>query len=160
LSEVPTPPKSAPDSFTRSKTDRRQNTLGSFFGQFHRGRRRGERRDDAGEPSYYVDLHEPWLLTSVVLVLVLCVMDTYNTLTILEHGGEELNPVMKVLIEYNVWVFFILKYVVTALGLIVLVMHKHFSFLKVIKTHWLVAACLIGYTILIIYEFVLLSRIE
>lgn len=87
-------------------------------------------------------------------------MDTYNTLTLLEHGGEELNPIMKALIEYNVWVFFIAKYIVTALGLIVLVMHKHFSFLKMIKTHWLVAACLVGYTILIIYEFVLLSRIE
>ncbi len=160
MSETPSSQNNPPKSFTRSKTERRQDTFGSFLGQFYRGRRRGERRDDADAPTYYVDLHEPWLLVSVVLVLVLCVMDTYNTLTLLEHGGEELNPVMRVLIEYNVWVFFIAKYVVTALGLLVLVMHKHFSFLKMIKTHWLVAACLVGYTILIIYEFVLLSRIE
>ena len=154
--------KSSPDtepvkSFKRSGEDRRQNNGSAFLKQFYMGRRHGERRDDVAAPSYYVDLHEPWLLVVVVLVLILCIMDSFNTMTLLDHGGEELNPFMKSLLETNVWLFFFVKYIITALGLIVLVMHKHFSLLRLIRAKYLLIACLVGYIALIAYEIYLLK---
>ena len=81
---------SSPDAPERKYEDRRQDSWKSFLGQFYRRRRRGERRDDIdAAPTYYVDYHEPWLLIMVVLVMILCVADTFNTLTLIEHGGEE-----------------------------------------------------------------------
>lgn len=139
--------------------DRRQLSWRSFAGSLHRGRRGQDRRGRQVSPSYYIDLHEPWVLFVVAATLLLSVLDVFNTLTLIAAGGSELNPFMEVLIERNTWLFFALKYCMTAMGLLVLVTHRHFSIFRVIRADYLLVAVLLGYVVLVIYEFWLLSKI-
>ena len=47
----------------------------------------------------------------------------------------------------------------SAIGLLVLVTHRHFSIFRVIRADYLLIAVLLGYVVLVIYEFWLLSKI-
>ncbi len=143
----------------RASADRRQLSWRSFSGSLYRGRRGQDRRGRQASPSYYIDLHEPWVLFVVAATLVLSVLDVFNTLTLLAAGGSELNPFMELLIERNTWLFFCLKYSMTAVGLLVLVTHRHFSIFRIIRADFLLIAVLAGYVVLVIYEFWLLSKI-
>lgn len=147
------------ETIQRAQKDRRVLSWRSFVCSLYMGRRGQDRRGRQAAPSFYIDLHEPWVLFVVLATLLLSVIDVYNTLTLLAAGGSELNPFMAALIEKNTWLFFILKYCMTALGLLVLVCHRHFSIFRVIRADYLLIMVLIGYVVLVLYEFRLLSRI-
>lgn len=153
------PAELSPSTGERRQPDRRKLTWESFVCSLYKGRRGQDRRGRQSDPSYYIDLHEPWVLFVVAMTLILSVTDVFNTLTLLAAGGSELNPFMKVLIEHNTWLFFTLKYIMTAVGLLVLVMHRHFSIFRVIRADYLLVLVLFGYIVLVIYEFWLLSKI-
>ena len=143
----------------RRDIDRRQWSLRAFFHQFFMSRRQGERRREAAHPNHYVDLHEPKVLLTTLSILFLCVIDVYFTLTLLEHGGVELNPIMRYLLEKNIWWFFLGKYVVTACCLVVLVAHNHFRLFKWMTGLDILQAILLAYLLLIAYELLLLSLV-
>ena len=134
--------------------DRRRNRLRSLPYQFVNGRRLGERRQGVYE--HYVDRHEASLLLAILLTLVCCIADTYFTLLLLGAGGVELNPVMRALIERDIALFYTSKYVLTALGLIFLVMHKNFRIMRTVSGEQLIYLVLAGYLLLIGYEVKLL----
>ena len=54
----------------------------------------------------------------IVTILILNVFDIYNTLTIIEAGGHEANPVMNYFLEKGVAVFVVAKMLITSLGLL------------------------------------------
>ncbi|MDH3639705.1 MAG: DUF5658 family protein [Gammaproteobacteria bacterium] len=141
----------------RSEIDRRQWSLSAFFYQFVMGRRRGERRREARHPNHYVDMHQPKVLFTTLSILLLCVVDVYFTLTLLEHGGVELNPIMLYLIERSIWWFFVGKYTITACCLVVLVAHNHFRLFKWTTGFDILQAILLAYLVLVAYELLLLS---
>lgn len=136
----------------RSDTDRRHRRLQAFFYQFFKSRRVGERRDEHDGNHHYVDVHGAGVLLIILLILMLCIADAYLTLALLSHGGEELNPVMKVLIEHDVGVFFYSKYLVTAFSLIILLMHKNARVFGGISGHQILFTVLLAYAFLISYE--------
>jgi hypothetical protein len=55
------------------------------------------------------------------LILLLNVLDIYNTLYIISMGGVEANPFMKYFLDINVWVFIGVKMGIVTLGLLTLV---------------------------------------
>ena len=121
-----------PDAITdrRAGRDRRGKHLKAFLYQFVEPRRRHSHRRAADRHPFHVDIHEPALLAVVLITLSLCVVDVYATLTLLEKGGQELNPLMKQLIDRDVWLFFVVKYVMTAAGLFVLLSYRRFRFFR------------------------------
>lgn len=139
--------------------ERRRRNLKAFLCQFSKGRRRRERRKYAQHHGHYVDLHEPKLLLITLSILLLCVVDIYFTLTLLQNGGVELNPFMRALLEQDVWLFYLGKYTLTAVCLIFLVAHKHFRLFKNITGRDLLQTVLLAYLLLIGYELSLLSLI-
>lgn len=144
----------------RRVLDRRTNLWRSFVGQFYRARRSVDRRrnrDDAGY--YYVDRHEPWLVAVVSLTLLLCIADIVNTLVLIMHGANEVNPFMALLINKDVWLFVYVKFGLTAICLIVLLMHKNYRFLGRFSGYQLLFASLTIYVILIIYQIKLLTLV-
>jgi len=144
----------------RSGTDRRRLLLQSFFYQFLKSRRVGERRVDHDAVHYYVDVHGAGLLLVILLILVMCIADAYLTLSLLEAGAVEVNPVMRAAIEQDWKGFFYAKYLVTACSLVVLLMHKNYRmFGRVSGRHILVTVLLI-YAFLIAYEISLLIRLD
>lgn len=136
----------------RSARDRRQRRLHSVLYQFFRQRRHGERRAGYRGVHHYVDVYGPGLLVVVLLILVLCIADSYLTLTLLHHGGQELNPVMRLLVEHDVRWFFYGKYALTACSLIVLLLHKNAFLVGAFSGTHVLLVVLLGYALLISYQ--------
>ena len=125
--------------------------LESLRGQRHRGRRAG---DQAG----YVDRYDAKLRVICIGVLLLSSIDAFFTLRILELGGIELNPVMKYFIEWNLWGFIYFKLFLTAICIMVLLVHTHIKWLNLIKVTHILYGCFAFYVGLIFYELFLLSK--
>ena len=93
----------------------------------------------------------------VVATLLLCVADAFLTLFILSFGGEELNPFMDILIKKDVVLFVLVKYLLTTIGLLFAVSHKHFVMFRYVRGYHILYGTCLGYLILIQYEIVLLT---
>ncbi len=115
------------------------------------GHRRGNRRHSDQE-SYYVDWYETRYLVLIVSILFLCLLDVYMTIKILQLGGEELNPVMSLLMQKQPALSLVLKYLITAGSLIFLLIHKNFKIFGRIKTHFLIYGVFSLYFLLMLYE--------
>jgi hypothetical protein len=72
----------------------------------------------------YVDLYGHYLLLSLLLIILLSIFDAYFTIFHVERGAREINPFMNFLIGYGNIYFFAIKYILTALGLLVLCIYK------------------------------------
>lgn len=137
--------------------DRRERHVGAFLYQFTHQRRRHDRRCVAS--ACYVDIHEPLLLLITLTALLLCIIDSYNTLLLLDLGGVEINPLMRELLDRDATLFFGVKYFITAFCLMILVVHKRFLVFKVVSGYHIIVAVIFGYTILIGYQYRLLALI-
>jgi hypothetical protein len=134
-----------------------------FFCAYHLGfkpgRRTGERRAETGRGgSAYVDRYADHLMFCVIGIMLLSVCDAVFTLRILDSGGEELNWFMLTLIEDSVDKFIAVKMALTALTLVMLVIHQNvkvFGGMRVRHLHYLI---LTGYSFLIGYELYLLEQ--
>ena len=141
------------------KQDRRQDM--PFFCAYHvgikMGRRIGERRvSEKGKP-VYVDRYTGNVLFCVIAILLLSALDAFLTLNILNKGGEEINWFMAVLIEESTEKFVAVKLALTAMALILLVIHHHVRVIECLRVRHLKYAILAGYSTLIGYEFYLLE---
>lgn len=139
----------------RRGTDRRQRGTGplasvSLLGRRTMGRRGGDRNN------LYVDRYHPALRWVCVGLLLLSGVDAFLTLSLLERGGEELNPLMRLLLDIDIGVFFYTKLGLTALGLAVLLTHCHFRWLRLVRVSQVLWLLFAGYAALIHYEIYLL----
>jgi len=93
----------------------------SFFG----GRRRKFRSREAARNAF-VDLHGPFALASITLLLGLNILDSFFTLLHVQGGGGELNPVMQWFLEMGPMPFLFWKSFLVGLSLVVLCVYKNF----------------------------------
>ncbi|MGD8569663.1 MAG: DUF5658 family protein [Gammaproteobacteria bacterium] len=137
--------------------DRRTNSWRTIVGSVIYRRRSAPRRtDDSGSP-HYVDIHEPHLFYVAVGALLLCVADAFFTMTLLSfYGSYELNPVMDYFIQNDIQHFFFVKFGMTALGIMFLVIHKNFRILNIISGYQILYASLAVYLLLVLYELFML----
>jgi len=110
--------------------DRRKRPTHLFRKHTLLGRRKGHRRTTDPRSNYYVDLYSPWLFAVLVLIIILSLLDGIFTYNYVSHGGKELNPIMQVLIEKGALAFFPYKFFITSLGVIILCLHKNFTFVR------------------------------
>ncbi len=136
--------------------DRRSRRAKTVFYSLFMYRRKGPRRQQERRGGYYVDLHEPLLLAIVLLTVLFCIADAFFTLMLLVDGGEELNPFMRVLIETDARLFFAVKFTLTAVGLMVAVVHKHFKLFRLVSGYQVLYGTFFLYLVLIKYEIGLL----
>lgn len=147
------PPASA--IYERRGGERRSRILRAIVYGLFRPRRRRVRRADPGA-GYYVDWYSPPLLLSALGVVVCCFTDAVFTLALLGHGARELNPFMDALIQADVNLFIRVKYLLTCLCVLFLVLHKNFFLLYRFRVEHVVHACFATYVALICYEVSLL----
>jgi len=74
------------------------------------------------------------------------------TIKILQIGGEELNPVMSLLMQKQPALSLVLKYLITAGSLIFLLIHKNFKIFVKVKVHSLIYGVFSLYFLLMVYE--------
>jgi hypothetical protein len=141
----------------RSAPDRRKRVFYSLiYGSFN-PRRRNARRTDA-RSLRDLDWHSPqWLAVAMLIVLLSCV-DTVLTLTLLEHGAHEVNPIMAPIVGGSALVFTLVKVTLTAGGVVLLTLAARMKAFGKIPVGFLLYAVLIAYGCLIVYELRLLEE--
>ncbi|MGH8496400.1 MAG: DUF5658 family protein [Gammaproteobacteria bacterium] len=140
----------------RNKADRRNVTAKSLLhGGFHPRRRAVRRASDTGPQ--YLDWHHPSLLIAVLGILILSGIDAFLTLKLLHLGGEELNPVMRQLIENDLRFFAVAKMGLTGAGVILFVLHANARLFRVLRVDRLLYLFFFLYLGLIAYELKLLG---
>jgi len=136
--------------------DRRRLTLGMFIRGGITPRRRGGRREAEG--SALVDWHEPHLLFLSIMILLLSITDAFLTLTLLARGAQEVNPLLAYMLETSPKLFIAVKMALTGFALLVLVALARARVFRVIKVSMVIHWCLLGYAVLIGYEWWLLQQ--
>lgn len=140
----------------RRGPDRRTDLARAFVHSLYRNRRRGMRRIADQARGHYVDAHGPGVIVCAVTVLLLSCADSLFTLLLLQRGAEEVNPVMRALIEADDTLFVGVKLALTAACLVFLVAHRNFRLFRV-QGHTILYASLGAYLILVNYQWHLLA---
>ncbi len=106
------------------------------------GRRRGGRRE--GERAFtYVDRPGAWMVLAFFAVLALSLFDAWSTLTLLQRGATEANPVMRAALDLGDQAFVLIKTVLTILAMGFLCLHKNWPLGRAC-----LGIALVGYTVL------------
>jgi hypothetical protein len=114
------------DCDRRILKDRREKPT-SVLSRFSlRGRRRAFRRKEDQERAGYVDHYGPGLLFLLTLVAGLNVLDALFTMMILDDGGWEINPIVRSVIQLYGGRFWIWKFAIVSIPLILLCLHSKF----------------------------------
>ncbi len=142
----------------RISRERREKILRALLWGNIWQRRRAPRRDGAAQLGG-VDWHEPQWLAAALLIMLLSVADAVLTLTLLNHGAIELNPLMRVLVMGSDRSFVYLKMGITAVTVTMLVLLIRVrTFGRQLAGPVLLMTALV-YALLVSYEYWLLIRI-
>jgi hypothetical protein len=90
------------------------------------GRRRTFRRKEDKEKGGYVDRYSSGLLFLIILIVGLTVLDALFTIMILDNGGWEINPIVRSAIQLYGDRFWVWKFAIVSVPLILLCIHNKF----------------------------------
>jgi hypothetical protein len=142
---------------SRSCRRRRFSPFINFRHMGIRGRRIQARRKGEEKNCYVDQYHDPMLFFMVLSIIIMSTLDAFFTILLLENENIiEVNPLMAALIDKGSFYFFNVKYLLTALSLILLVIHKNFSFLGAFKTMHVIFFIFGGFFLLNTYQIYLL----
>ena len=141
----------------REEADRRTFTWRTVFYGFFLSRRRGNRRDEEGEP-LYSDWHHPWIFFLAIGTMILSCVDAFFTLQLLARGAIEINPVMDAVIGQSALAFIVSKMLLTGFGILTLVFLSRARFMNRFRTGLILTTFFTFYCCLVCYEFVSLVR--
>src|SRR3954464_16003947 len=110
---------STPLQERRARIERRRSVLSALWhGNFKR--RRVAPRRTHERHAVVTDWFHPQWLGVAILILLLCCFDSVLTMTLMDHGAYELNPVMAALLDGTGRGFVLVKIGLTALGVVLL----------------------------------------
>jgi Domain of unknown function (DUF5658) len=140
----------------RSQSDRRARPTSVLDAFRLAGRRSWPRRQDERAGGFFVDRFHSSTLALVVTLLALTIADGVLTLELLSLHSEEANPFMGYLLHRGPLVFLFGKYLLTAIGLPVIVVCKnHPMFGTRFRVGFLLPVFIGLYVILITYQLAL-----
>ena len=113
---------------SRSGIDRRKQSGIDFRSLMGFGNRRKIRRQDDSFRIFIVDQFSPKLFLPIVVILFFSVLDALLTLFLIGHGAYETNPVMAYYLNLGPYIFFVVKYALTSLGVVVLLTFRNLIF--------------------------------
>lgn len=97
-------------------------------------------------------IFESKYLFCLFIILILCLIDGVFTIHLIKKGAWEANPVMRVALSVSHEFFFLIKYFLTAGGLIILLKFGDRRVFKFLRVEELACGLVILYEGLIIYE--------
>lgn len=140
----------------RSIPDRRKRPTNPLQLRFWHGRRAANRRDSDAQTNYYVDRYGFRSSFAAIWIVLLSVVDSLFTLVLIQFGAVEINPIMRLSLEFGTYPFFFIKYFLTILSVILLLIHKNFYFLnRRVSLKNIIIGMAGAYTVLVIYEILL-----
>jgi hypothetical protein len=133
-----------------SKTDRRRLSIRSILqGAFSPRRRLGRRATDQGTP---IDWHHPHLMFLSLVMLALSMADAFLTVTLLNNGAEEANPLLAMFVIRHPSVFAAVKMALTGVSIVLLVAVAQSRLFRVISGRLVFQSLVIAYLALVLYE--------
>ena len=144
----------------RAHKDRRTKatsplSLHSLFGSRKKVRRQADR-----SIHYYIDRYSLRAILTVNVTLILSVADAFLTLRLVSLGAKEINPVMDFFLEYGPLTFLFVKYVLTGISVIWLLIYKNYCLFGKVSVKNILIAIPIIYALVVIYELFLILQIK
>jgi len=139
------------DSEKRGVKDRRKKPTSRWSWFTFLGRRRIFRRISDQEKAGYVDRYSPILFFLMVLILGLNILDSLFTMMILDLGGQEFNPFVRSFIELHGDMFWVWRFVIVSVALILLYLHRGF-----IRVRRMIITIGLIYIVIVIYQMYLI----
>ena len=137
--------------------DRRTNKISRLKYLLFNGRRVSSRREDDSGRAIIFDRYHPNLFLAITTILVLSILDAVLTLVVIQRGATELNPVMAYFLEYGTPTFIVAKYVLTSIGVLILLIFKNVFLTKIkIYTHSLFPCVILVFLAVIAWELFLI----
>jgi hypothetical protein len=156
MEPITAPTRRDPPPAERRGADRRRHSPWSFlYGGLRPRRRKGRRLGD--EHRTFFDWHEPGLLYLALAIVLMSCADALFTLNLLAVGGEELNAVMRALLNHGVSEFLWAKIGLTGASIVLLVIASRRLLLRRVPVLWVLRGFFIGYVSLIGWEIYLLG---
>lgn len=110
----------------RSGIDRRRAKTPTLRSFLRGGRRETIRRAEDRQRAFHVDRYRQSLFGAIVFILLLSVIDAMLTMLLLHHGAVEINPVMAFYIDVGPYTFLWVKYGLTCIGVVTLLLCHNF----------------------------------
>jgi len=136
---------------SRKVIDRRVNPTKPFSRQTFRGNRKKARRKEE-QDNYYTDRYPSYYMLLIMLILVLCFVDVYLTLVLIQLGGRELNPIMGIFLKKDIVLLMVIKYAITSICILIFLIHKNFRLFGKIKTQYILYIVLGIFLALVSYK--------
>ena len=147
----------SPDKEERRRIDRRTNNKARLKYLLFNGRRERSRRDEDRGKAFIFDRYNQKLFLAITVILVLSILDAALTLVVIQRGATELNPVMAYFLEYGTPTFIVAKYVLTSIGVLILLIFKNVFLTKIkIYTHSLFPCVILVFLAVIAWELFLI----
>ncbi len=147
-----------PSANERRGPDRRHSTFRALvYGNFHPRRRKPRRGDEASFVA--VDWHQPQWFGVAILIVVLSCVDAFLTLTLIDRGAYEVNPLMAPLVAGSPLAFTVVKVGLTGGGVVLLTLLTHMKIFRRVPISVLLYTLLIAYAALVTYEARLLREV-
>ena len=147
------PPAVEPGGERRKQPDRRNAPTGPWDALPPAGRRMRARRADEHRRNYFVDRFPAMTLAVILVVCLASLLDAVLTIHLLENGCAEANPVMDLLLQHGVAAFLIGKYLLTVVGLPLLLVFKNFHLFGTrLRVGHLLPAVVVVYFVLLLYQ--------
>jgi len=149
-----------PDAGSRRGNDRRTNQKARLKYLLFNGRRERIRREEDSRKIFFFDRYHPKLFAAITAILTLSIFDALFTLILIDNGSTELNPVMAYFLQHGLLPFIVVKYFLTSIGLVLLLIFKNVFLTKArIYTHSLFSAVIIVFLVVIAWELFLLIAV-
>lgn len=150
MSKVPPPER-------RGQKDRRRKPTSPISIYSITGKRVAHRRRQDSQGVAYVDAYSVRSFGLILAVLAMCILDGFLTLHIVDRGGREVNPIMRLALGHGPLAFLAVKYLLTGAALVLLLIHKEFYlFGGWLRAKYLFLIFLALYFALVIYELILI----
>jgi hypothetical protein len=152
-------PAEQPAADRREQSDRRQQPT-SIWGAFPpAGQRMRYRRAHEHLQPYFTDRFSPSMLMCVLALIFVSLLDAGLTIYVLYGGGSEINPLMNYLLSHSTMTFVVGKYVLTVIGLpVLLIFQNHYLFSTRLRVGYLIPFSVAMYSVLIGYQIILIDH--
>jgi hypothetical protein len=159
LNENGTAAADAAEADRRNQSDRRQKPTSPWGAFPPAGYRMRNRRVEEHRRPHFTDRFPPAVLVGVLMLVIATIVDGGLTVYILQAGGSEANPLMEKLLNHSVEAFLIGKYLLTVVGLpLLLIFRNYYLFGTQLRVGHLIPVSVALYAVLIGYQVVLIDQ--
>ena len=159
VNENGTVPFVSTEAERRAQSDRREKPTSPWAALPPAGHRMKNRRSEEHRQPYFTDRFSPAIFVGVLLLIAATLVDAALTVYVLQGGGCEANPLMERLLDHSVEAFVIGKYLLTVVGLpVLLIFRNHYLFGTQLRVGHLIPASVALYAVLISYQVILIDQ--